>query len=128
MATQARPVRGGKATPKAAPVAAAKTSPSKPAAKAAPSKLGMKELAKAVHAKLPLVAGATVERVVQEVFATMIEEYALGSIINIKDFGKLAIQDRPARTGRNPATGETLQIAAKRVPKFTFAKAMKELA
>ncbi len=44
----------------------------------------------------------------------------------IPGIGKLVIVDRAARTGRNPATGETIQIAAKRVLKFRIAKAAKD--
>jgi DNA-binding protein HU-beta len=40
--------------------------------------------------------------------------------------GKLVLVDRKARVGRNPATGETIQIAAKRVVKFRVAKAAKD--
>ena len=40
--------------------------------------------------------------------------------------GKLVLVNRKARTGRNPATGETIQIPAKRVVKFRVSKAAKE--
>ena len=40
--------------------------------------------------------------------------------------GKLVLVDRAARMGRNPATGETIQIKAKRVVKFRVAKAAKD--
>ena len=40
--------------------------------------------------------------------------------------GKLVLVNRKARVGRNPATGETIQIAAKRVVKFRVAKAAKD--
>ena len=40
--------------------------------------------------------------------------------------GKLVLVDRAARMGRNPATGATIQIAAKRVVKFRVAKAAKD--
>jgi DNA-binding protein HU-beta len=40
--------------------------------------------------------------------------------------GKLVVVNRKARTGRNPATGETMQIPAKRVLKFRIAKAAKD--
>ena len=40
--------------------------------------------------------------------------------------GKLVLQDRAARMGRNPATGEPIAIAAKKVVKFRVAKAAKE--
>jgi DNA-binding protein HU-beta len=40
--------------------------------------------------------------------------------------GKLVLVDRKARMGRNPATGETIQIPAKKVVKFRISKACKE--
>ena len=44
----------------------------------------------------------------------------------IPGIGKLVLVDRKARMGRNPATGETIQIPAKTVVKFRIAKACKE--
>lgn len=44
----------------------------------------------------------------------------------VPGLGKLVKVDRAARTGRNPATGEEIQIAAKRVLKFRIAKAAKD--
>lgn len=44
----------------------------------------------------------------------------------IPGIGKLVIVQRKARTGRNPATGETIKIKAKRVLKFRIAKAAKD--
>ena len=44
----------------------------------------------------------------------------------IPGIGKLVLVDRKARMGRNPATGETIQIPAKRVLKFRIAKAAKD--
>ena len=44
----------------------------------------------------------------------------------IPGLGKLVLVDRKARMGRNPATGETIQIPAKRVVKFRVAKQAKE--
>ncbi|MGH2450782.1 MAG: HU family DNA-binding protein [Candidatus Limnocylindria bacterium] len=44
----------------------------------------------------------------------------------IPGVGKLVIQDRKARMGRNPATGEAIQIPAKRVLKFRIAKQAKD--
>lgn len=40
--------------------------------------------------------------------------------------GKISVADRSARTGRNPATGATMEIPAKKVLKFSFAKACKD--
>ena len=44
----------------------------------------------------------------------------------IPGLGKLVLQKRAARTGRNPATGESIKIPAKRVVKFRIAKAAKD--
>ncbi|MDK1031956.1 MAG: HU family DNA-binding protein [Planctomycetia bacterium] len=44
----------------------------------------------------------------------------------IPGIGKLVLKDRKARMGRNPATGETIHIPAKRVVKFRVAKAAKD--
>ena len=44
----------------------------------------------------------------------------------IPGIGKLVLKNRAARIGRNPATGETIQIKAKRVVKFRVAKAAKD--
>ncbi len=63
---------------------------------------------------------------------TFLEELAKLSYTEAKDgftipgIGKLVLVDRKARQGRNPATGETIQIPAKTVVKFRIAKACKE--
>ncbi|NMY53532.1 HU family DNA-binding protein [Pseudomonas sp. WS 5011] len=46
--------------------------------------------------------------------------------ITLPGIGKLKVSERPARTGRNPQTGQTLQIAAKKVVKFVPAKALSD--
>ena len=49
-----------------------------------------------------------------------------GNGFTLPDIGKLVLIDRAARMGRNPATGETIQIPAKRVVKFRVAKVCKD--
>ncbi len=49
-----------------------------------------------------------------------------GSDVSFSGFGKFSVSQRSAREGRNPATGETIQIAASRVPKFTAGAALKK--
>lgn len=58
-----------------------------------------------------------------ELIAQNLEE---GHEINIAGFGKFKVTERAARTGRNPATGETIDIPAKKAFKFTPAKALKD--
>lgn len=46
--------------------------------------------------------------------------------VQLVGFGTFKVRDRAARTGRNPQTGETIQIAAAKVPAFTAGKALKD--
>lgn len=49
-----------------------------------------------------------------------------GDSVSIVGFGTFKTNDRQARTGRNPQTGETIQIAAARVPRFVAGKTLKD--
>jgi len=49
-----------------------------------------------------------------------------GSEVSFSGFGKFTVSQRSAREGRNPATGETIQIAAARVPRFTAGAGLKK--
>ena len=49
-----------------------------------------------------------------------------GESVSLIGFGTFLVRNRPARTGRNPRTGENVQIAAARVPAFKPGKALKE--
>lgn len=47
-------------------------------------------------------------------------------VVQIAGFGTFSVETRPARTGRNPRTGEAINVPAKRTPKFVPAKALKD--
>lgn len=49
-----------------------------------------------------------------------------GESVTLVGFGTFSVSERSARTGRNPQTGEALKIAAKKLPKFSAGKALKE--
>ena len=49
-----------------------------------------------------------------------------GSEVTFSGFGKFSVSHRSAREGRNPATGETIHIAASKVPKFTAGASLKK--
>lgn len=66
------------------------------------------------------------EAVVKAMFDAMAAEMAKGGTVDIAGFGKFEGAMRDARTARNPRTGETVQVAAKRVPKFKAGKALKD--
>ena len=64
-------------------------------------------------------------KVALEAIASLATEHAPEGF-TLPGLGKLVVVDRKARQGRNPATGETIQIPAKRVLKFRIAKAAKD--
>jgi len=66
------------------------------------------------------------EAVVQAIFDTMAAEMAKGGTVDVAGFGKFEGVMRDARTARNPRTGEMVQVAAKRVPKFKAGKKLKD--
>ena len=62
------------------------------------------------------VPKATADSVVSAVFTAVAEAHARGEKVTIAGFGTFAARSRPARLGRNPATGETIAIAASTAP------------
>ena len=54
------------------------------------------------------------------------ESLTQGKETVLPGIGKLTVKEKQARTGRNPATGEPIQIAAKKSPAFSAAKALKD--
>jgi DNA-binding protein HU-beta len=66
-------------------------------------------------------------RAVDIVFDTIIRNISKGEDVMINDFGKFKKVDRPARKGRNPFTGETIQIKASKKVRFLPAKSLKEV-
>lgn len=66
------------------------------------------------------------ERVVEAVFDTIVKTLGRGEEVAITGFGTFRVVKRAARQGRNPKTGETIQIAASTKPKFRAGKVLKE--
>ena len=67
------------------------------------------------------------ERLVEIVFESIIETLNQGEKIELRGFGSFRVRERGARRGRNPKTGDPVDIPAKRVPYFKPGKEMKEL-
>ncbi len=63
---------------------------------------------------------------VDAVFAVIAEALARGEDARISGFGVFGTRARPARTGRNPRTGDSVSIAASTVPTFKPGKALKD--
>jgi len=66
-------------------------------------------------------------RAVDVVFDTIVRNISKGEDVMINDFGKFKKVDRPARKGRNPFTGETIQIKASKKVRFLAAKGLKDV-
>ena len=66
------------------------------------------------------------ERVVNGVFEEIKAAVAAGDTVQISGFGTFSARQRAARTARNPQTGGTVQVAAKKAPAFKAGKAFKD--
>jgi DNA-binding protein HU-beta len=60
------------------------------------------------------------------VLAAIKKSLKKGESVTLVGFGTFSVTKRAARKGRNPQTGEPIKIAAKKVPKFTAGKALKD--
>ncbi len=69
---------------------------------------------------------ADASRAVDGVIAAVTEALKSGDQVTIVGFGTFLVRQREARAGRNPRTGETIQIAASKVPAFKAGKALKD--
>ena len=67
-------------------------------------------------------AGRALDAVVSTITATL----KSGDSVSLVGFGTFTVRDRAARTGRNPRTGETIQIKASKNPAFKAGKALKD--
>ncbi len=67
------------------------------------------------------------ERLVELVFESIVETLNQGEKIELRGFGSFRVRERGARRGRNPKTGDPVNIPAKRVPYFKPGKELKEL-
>ncbi|HUQ34284.1 MAG TPA: integration host factor subunit beta [Pyrinomonadaceae bacterium] len=67
------------------------------------------------------------ERLVEIVFESIIDTLNQGEKIELRGFGSFRVRERGARRGRNPKTGDPVNIPAKRVPYFKPGKELKEL-
>ncbi len=80
-----------------------------------------------IAASLAETVGLTKKQAVQSIEALVSLAYKNAkNTFTIPGLGKIVLVNRKARMGRNPATGETIKIAAKRVVKFRVAKAAKD--
>ena len=74
------------------------------------------------------ITKADAERALNAFTETVEETLKKGEQIALVGFGTFGIVERAAREGRNPPTGKTIKIPAKKAPKFTAGKALKDAA
>ena len=67
-----------------------------------------------------------VERIVTTVFDEIASALSRGDRVELRGFGAFSIKHRDSRIGRNPRTGEAVQVAAKSVPCFKTGKVLRE--
>jgi len=69
-----------------------------------------------------LAAGRALDGMLEAITSAMQD----GEPVSIVGFGTFTVRDRAARTGRNPKTGDTIEIPASRTPAFKAGKALKD--
>ena len=67
-----------------------------------------------------------VEKIVETIFDEITQALADGDRVELRGFGAFSVKHRDARIGRNPRTGEAVQVEAKRLPFFKTGKALRE--
>jgi DNA-binding protein HU-beta len=83
------------------------------------------DLIESVASKVDLPR-ATAERAVNTMFDDIVEALKQGDKVNVSGFGTFSVSERKARVGRNPKTGESIEIAASRAAKFKAGKTLKD--
>ena len=73
----------------------------------------------------PDLSPREVERIVTTFFDSIVAQLAKGGRVELRGFGAFSTRARDARTGRNPRTGDTVSVVAKRVPYFKPGKEMR---
>ncbi|GAA3787722.1 integration host factor subunit beta [Qipengyuania pelagi] len=85
------------------------------------------ELLNALAKDNPGLKAEEVEQVVDIFFDEIGQRLAEGGRVELRGFGAFSTRERAARSGRNPRTGEQVQVAAKRVPYFRPGKEMRRV-
>ena len=67
-----------------------------------------------------------VERIVSTIFEEIADALARGDRVELRGFGAFSVKQREARVGRNPRTGESVEVDSKAVPFFKTGKLLRE--
>ncbi|WP_255419286.1 integration host factor subunit beta [Limnohabitans sp. T6-5] len=91
-----------------------------------PTHMTRSDLVEELAARFAQLTHRDAELAVKTVLDAMSDALAKGHRIEIRGFGSFSINRRPPRVGRNPRSGESVQIPEKRVPHFKPGKALRE--
>ena len=83
------------------------------------------ELIATLASENPHLTQTDIERVVGVILERMIEALEGGGRVELRGFGAFSVRSRPARAGRNPRTGESVEVQAKNVPFFKSGKELR---
>jgi DNA-binding protein HU-beta len=83
------------------------------------------ELIEAIAASADIPKAAA-SRALDAMVDTVTESLKKGDSVSLVGFGTFSVKERAARTGRNPQTGQPIQISAAKVPTFKAGKALKD--
>ena len=84
------------------------------------------ELISSLAARYPQLVAKDAELAVKTILDAMVESLSKGQRIEIRGFGSFDLNYRPPRIGRNPKSGEQVNVAEKYVPHFKAGKEMRE--
>ena len=84
------------------------------------------ELIQRIADENPHLYHRDVERIVSVIFDEVVAAMARGDRVELRGFGAFSVKQRDARTGRNPRTGEAVQVEEKHVPFFKTGKGLRD--
>ena len=84
------------------------------------------ELIQKIADENPHLYQRDVERIVNTIFEEVTSSMARGDRVELRGFGAFSIKQRSSRVGRNPRSGEVVNVAAKRLPYFKTGKQLRE--
>ncbi|MBT8476669.1 MAG: integration host factor subunit beta [Silicimonas sp.] len=84
------------------------------------------ELIQKIADENPHLYQRDVERIVNTIFEEIIEAMSHGDRVELRGFGAFSVKKRDGRTGRNPRTGESVQVKEKHVPFFKTGKLLRD--
>ncbi len=84
------------------------------------------ELIQKVAEENPHLYQRDVEKIVNTIFEEIVQALAAGNRVELRGFGAFSVKQRDARIGRNPRTGESVQVDEKHVPFFKAGKLLRD--